>query len=156
MSRSWARTYPRSGPDPASGPWISLDRAERIALLPAFALLVAWFVYTRLYFYLHPRGLTFSLSPFMYLTGKPDPACGLTRTFAWMWVGDLGQAVRVYPLGPLVFVISAGLTVYLAVALATGRRLRVVLPRRTWTVLIVIGVVALAANWASKLIWLGM
>jgi hypothetical protein len=61
------------------------------ALILAFGL--AWLAYTRLYFWLHPRGLTPALSPFMYLTGRPDPLCGLTRTFAWMWRGDVGQAV---------------------------------------------------------------
>jgi len=135
---------------------VALDRAERLAQLPMFVGLIAWFAYTRLYFFLHPRGLTFSLSPFMYLTGRPDPACGLTRTFAWMWRGDLGQAVLVYPLGPLVFVLSLGLAAYLAFALVTGRRLRIVLPRQVWLGLIAISVAAVAVNWTAKLIWLGM
>ncbi len=83
--------------------WPLLDRRQRVSQLPALAMLIAWFAYTRLYFFLHPHGLTFDPSLFMYLTGKPDPTCGLTRTFAWTWRGDLGQAVRVYPLGPLAF-----------------------------------------------------
>ncbi|HSR25071.1 MAG TPA: DUF2752 domain-containing protein [Candidatus Eisenbacteria bacterium] len=70
------------------------------------ALDVAWLLYTRLYFWLHPRGLTAAPSLFMNLTGRPDPLCGLTRTFAWMWRGDLVNAIVVYPLGPLLFAAS--------------------------------------------------
>lgn len=136
--------------------WTLLDRRERLAHLPVLAMLIAWFGYTRLYFFLHPRGLTVDASLFMYLTGKPDPSCGLTRTFAWMWRGDLGQAVRVYPLGPLVFLCAAAMVVYLLVAVVTGRRLKVALPRQLWTTLVAVSLVALAANWTAKLIWLGM
>ncbi len=87
---------------------------------------------------------------------KPDPFCGLTRTFAWMWRGDLLHAVSVYPLGPLVFLGTIAAVVYSASVLASGRSLRVALtPAVMWTIGIV-GVVALALNWASKLMWLGM
>ncbi len=156
MSRSSIHTYPRSAPDPARLRWVALDKAERLAQLPVFATLIAWLAYTRLYFYLHPLGLTFSLSPFMHLTGKPDPACGLTRTFAWMWRADLAQAVRVYPLGPLIFVATILLGVYLTIALVSGRRLLIAMPRRTMVSLIVVALLALAANWTAKLIWLGI
>ncbi len=136
--------------------WASLDRHDRVAQLPALGMLAAWFAYTRLYFFLHPRGLTFDPSLFMYLTGKPDPTCGLTRTFAWTWRGDLWQAVRVYPLGPIAFVLAAVLALYLLLAVMTGRRLVIRLPPRTWSALVAMGLVALAANWTAKLIWLGM
>jgi hypothetical protein len=120
------------------------------------ALLVAWFIYTRLYFFLHPRGLTFDPSLFMWVTGKPDPLCGMTRTFAWTWRGEVGQAVHVYPLGPLAFLGAAALVVYLVVAVLAGRRLAILLPRRLWLAVISVGLIALAANWTAKLIWLGM
>ena len=125
-------------------------------MLPAMAMLVAWFAYTKLYFFLHPLGLTFDPSVFMYLTGKPDPLCGLTRTFAWTWRGDLTQAARVYPLGPLVFLVAIALVGYLAIAVLSGRQLTIVLPRRLWQLLIIVSLVALVANWTAKLIWLGM
>ena len=131
---------------------LTARRAEVVPLI----LLLAWFAYTRAYFFLHPRGLTFDPSLFMWLTGRPDPSCGLTRTFAWMWRGDLGRAVRVYPLGPLVFVGAAVLTLYLAVSLATGRRLAIPIPRRVGRALIALVLVAIAANWTAKLLWLGM
>jgi len=92
----------------------------------------------------------------MYLTGRPDPTCGLTRTFAWTWRGDLAQAVRVYPLGPLVFLIALALVLYLSIAVFAGRRIAVKLPRRTWSTLAAVSLIALAANWTAKLVWLGM
>ncbi len=120
------------------------------------ALALAWLTYTRLYFWLHPRHLTFDPSAFMYLTGKPDPSCGLTRTFAWMWRGDLARAVAVYPLGPIIFVASFVLVVYWAVIVLSGRSIRLRLSRRTQGGIVIVAVVALSLNWASKLIWLGM
>jgi len=156
MSRSWVLTFPPSAPERPEIRWAVLDRRERLAQLPALAALLAWFTYTRLYFFLHPRGLTFDPSAFMYLTGKPDPSCGLTRTFAWTWRGDLAQAVHVYPLGPLAFLIAAVLVAYLAAAVLTGRRLAISLPKRVWRALVVVSLVAVAANWTAKLIWLGM
>jgi Protein of unknown function (DUF2752) len=156
MSRSWVLISPRLAPErPVSG-WKRLGREERLKLLAALAMLLAWFAYTRLYFFLHPRGLTFDPSLFMYLTGKPDPTCGLTRTFAWTWRGDLAQAARVYPLGPVVFVAAVGLLVYLGVAVLTGRRPVIGLPRRVWRTLLVVSFIAVGANWTAKLIWLGM
>jgi hypothetical protein len=136
--------------------WAVIGRQDRIVQVPPLALLVAWFTYTRLYFFLHPRGLTFDPSLFMYLTGKPDPSCGLTRTFAWTWRGDLAQAVRVYPLGPIVFVFAAAFVVYLGISVLTGQQLAINIPRRLWLTLIGVSLVALAANWTAKLIWLGM
>jgi hypothetical protein len=132
-------------------------RAQRRDKLLALLLLITaipWLVYTRLYFWLHPRSLTFDPSVFMYLTGRPDPTCGLTRTFAWMWQGQLLQAVAVYPLGPLVFLATVGLVVYAVAVVLSGRALRLQLGvRRNLTIAIV---VALASNWMLKLIWLGM
>lgn len=136
--------------------WPLLDRRQRVSQLPALAMLIAWFVYTRLYFFLHPRGLTFDPSLFMYLTGKPDPTCGLTRTFAWTWRGDLGQAVRVYPLGPLAFALALAAVAYLVISALTGRQPVLALPRRAWSAAIAVALIALAANWIAKLVWLGM
>jgi len=136
--------------------WAVISRQERLAQLAPLVLLVAWFAYTRLYFVLHPLGLTFDPSLFMRLTGKPDPSCGLTRTFAWTWRGDLAQAVHVYPLGPIVFLVAAALVVYLAIVVFAGRQLAIPVPRRVWRGVIVISLVALAVNWTAKLIWLGM
>ena len=130
-------------------------RNERTAAASLLAFAVAWFTYTRLYFWLQPRHLTFD-GPFMYLTGKPDPGCGLTRTFAWMWRGDLAHAFIVYPLGPLIFVATVGLVVYSAAVVITGRYLRLSLSPFTERTIAVVALAALGLNWMAKLLWLGM
>lgn len=135
---------------------VSVDRAGRVmdGLLLLFA--VAWLTYTAGYFLLHPRGLTFDPSLFMDLTGKPDPACGLTRTFAWMWRGDIIDAVRVYPLGPVLFVSTILATANSAAAVVLGKTFRVEMSRGYIRVGSILLIAAFAANWASKLLWLGM
>lgn len=156
MGRSWVPTSRPSGPERPAVRWVPANRGDRLALAGPLAILAAWFIYTRLYFFLHPLGLTFDPSLFMYLTGRPDPSCGLTRTFAWTWRGDLVHAVLVYPVGPLVFLVAALVTANLGVAVATGKRVQLILPRRAWKVIIAVSVAALAVNWAAKLVWLGM
>ena len=123
---------------------------------PGLLLLGAWLAYTRMYFVLHPLGLTFDPSLFMRLTGHPDPACGLTRTFAWMWRGDLVRSVAVYPLGPIVFVAMVVLVAYWAAVSCTGRSIRFRLSQRVQRAAVLIVLIAVALNWASKLLWLGM
>jgi hypothetical protein len=124
--------------------------------LSLLALDLAWLIYTRLYFVLHPIGLTVSPSLFMHATGHPDPLCGLTRTFAWMWRGDVYRAVLVYPLGPLVFVVSWVGLAYLAYAVVTHRALRIDAPKTLTRTLVVVLLAAFAANWMSKWLWLGV
>ena len=136
--------------------WLPAGRERRRSQTGLLLVLLAWLAYSRLYFVLHPRGLTFDPSLFMYLTGRPDPSCGLTRTFAWTWRGDLGRAVRVYPLGPVLFAIAVVIAGYLVVALARRQRLNLRIPASTGKVAIGIVLLAFALNWAAKLIWLGM
>jgi|SRR5438105_10616039 len=143
-----------ANPDDSRAPHAQVP--ARLSALMALGILVPWLAYTHLYFWLHPRGLTLDPSLFMYLTGKPDPTCGLTRTFAWMWRGDVGQAVSVYPLGPALFLASLGLTGYFGFVLLTGRELRTQISPRQRRTLVAIALVAIGANWISKLIWLGM
>jgi hypothetical protein len=126
-----------------------------VALLIVTAGL-AWLAYTRLYFWLHPRNLTFDPSPIMYLTGRPDPACGLTRTFAWMWQGDVSHAVAVYPLGPLLWIATFPLIAYGALVVITGSALRLGMASRARRALVVTLLIAITLNWLAKLIWLGM
>jgi len=120
------------------------------------ALALPWLAYTRLYFWLHPRHLTFDPSLFMYLTGKPDPGCGLTRTFAWMWRADVAHAASVYPLGPITFLATFGLVGYWAAVALSGQSLRFTLSPYWQRGVVVVALVALGLNWASKLVWLGM
>ena len=46
--------------------------------------------------------------------------------------------------------------VTLGIAVIIGRRLSFHVPRRIWLPVVVVSVLALAANWTAKLIWLGM
>jgi len=115
-----------------------------------------WLAYTRLYFFLQPRHLTFDGGLFMWYFNKPDPFCGGTRTFAWMWRGDVGRAVAVYPLGPLLFVATVALVVYGLYVLVTGRAVQINLSPTMVRGLLVIGFLALGLNWIAKLLWLGM
>ncbi len=117
---------------------------------------IPWLLYTRLYFFLQPRHLTFDDGLFMRLTNKPDPFCGGTRTFAWMWRGDVVHAVAVYPLGPLIFVATVALVIYGLSVLATGRAVHIGLSPTMLRGALVIGFVALGLNWIAKLAWLGM
>ncbi len=123
MPESLARTSAQSArsrkaPLAAVAPATPSDRWLAWTLL---GVGLPWLAYTRLYFFLHPRHLTFDGGLFMWYFNKPDPFCGGTRTFAWMWRGDVGRAVAVYPLGPLLFVATVALVVYGLYVLVTRR-----------------------------------
>ena len=149
-----ARSEPRfRAPLAAVVPATSGDRWLACTLL---AIALPWLIYTRLYFFLQPRHLTYDGGAFMWLFNKPDPSCGLTRTFAWMWRGDLGRAVAVYPLGPFVFLATVALAVYAVVVLLSGRAARINLSAATVRRVLWVCVVALGFNWIAKLAWLGM
>ena len=130
-------------------------RNERAASVGGFSLAASWLAYTRFYFWLQPRHLTFE-GPFMYITGKPDPGCGLTRTFAWMWRADPAHAVIVYPLGPLIFVATVAFAVYSLAVITTGRYLRFSLSPFAARAIVIVALTALGLNWVAKLLWLGM
>jgi len=136
--------------------WGPATLEERLISVVLLALAASWLAYTWFYFWLHPRKLTFDPSVFMYLTGRPDPSCGLTRTFAWMWRGDLAHAVAVYPLGPLLFLATLGLVGYWATVAVAGQSVQLQLSNHWQRGVVIVALVALGLNWASKLIWLGM
>jgi hypothetical protein len=50
-----------------------------------------------------------SICIFYDTTGLPCPGCGLTRSFVCLAHGRLAEAFRWHPLGPLVFLVVAGL-----------------------------------------------
>jgi uncharacterized protein DUF2752 len=137
---------------------VSITRAlprERMRDLAIAGALVLWLVYTRIYWILQAAHLGGPVCPFYYFTGHPCPFCGGTRSFAYMWRGDLSDAVRLYPLGPALF---AG-TVATVGGLVTGA-----ITGRTWTPRLTgaqgrgigAGVVAAAVlSWALKVFVLG-
>jgi hypothetical protein len=137
---------------------IALYRAvpgDRLRDLGLLAGLTAWLVYTKVYWTLHATHLALPPCPFYYLTGHPCPFCGGTRSFAYMWQGDLTDAVRLYPLGPLFFVgslIGAG---GLASGVITGRTWSLNLSSMQWRLLTVGAVSAIGVSWALKVFVLG-
>src|SRR5437763_9387407 len=78
-------------------------RTDRLRDVGIASALLLWLVYTRLYFVLQAMHLGAPTCVFYLVTGHPCPFCGGTRSFAYMWRGDLSDAVRMYPLGPALF-----------------------------------------------------
>ncbi|MFZ0218349.1 MAG: DUF2752 domain-containing protein [Candidatus Dormiibacterota bacterium] len=130
--------------------------ALRIVAAAGVLLSAVWYAYTLAYFWLQPRGYTYSGSVLSFVFRIPSPSSGVTRTFAWMWRADLAQAVQVYPLGPLLFLVALLLTAYVLFIVVSGRALRVTLPPGWGRVILVVVGALLAANWAAKIFWLGV
>jgi hypothetical protein len=128
------------------------DRLRDLALLGA---LVLWLVYTRMFFVLQAAHLAAPPCPFYYLTGHPCPFCGGTRSFAYMWRGDLADAVRLFPLGPLLFAGTFVGVAGLAAAAVTGRTWAPRLTGMQWRLLAIGAVSAISISWALKVFVLG-
>src|ERR1700674_4465016 len=126
-------SFPISITRPAPG-----DRLRDFSLLGGLLL---WLAYTRVFWAIQAGHMTLPPCPFYYLTGHPCPFCGGTRSFAYMWQGDIADAVRMYPLGPALFagtLLSVG---GLTSALLTGRTWSFNLTSIQWKVL-TIGIVS--------------
>jgi Protein of unknown function (DUF2752) len=132
---------------PATG-----DRLRDFSMLGGLLL---WLAYTRIYWVIQVGHLTLPPCPFYYLTGHPCPFCGGTRSFAYMWQGDVADAVRLYPLGPAFFAGSLVGVAGLALGIVSGRTWSVSLSSRQWRLLVVAAVTTLALSWALKLLVLG-
>lgn len=117
--------------------------------------LLVWFVYTRVFWALQAAHLSAPPCPFYYLTGHPCPFCGGTRSFAYMWQGDLTNAVRLYPLGPLVFGGSLLGALGLAFGTVSGRTWTPKLTPMQWRLLWIGVGSAVLFNWALKVFVLG-
>ncbi len=129
--------------------------AQRLRDFGLFAALVLWLVYTRLYWAMHAAHLSMPPCPFYYLTGHPCPFCGGTRSFAYMWEGDIADAVRLYPLGPALFagtVLGMG---GLGAGLVTGRTWSPRLTSRQWRLLTIFATSSVLISWALKVFVLG-
>ncbi|MDQ2944229.1 MAG: DUF2752 domain-containing protein [Candidatus Dormibacteraeota bacterium] len=137
---------------------VSLNRAIPADRMRDFALLgglLAWLVYTRMFFALQAAHLTAPPCPFYYLTGHPCPFCGGTRSFAYMWQGDIADAVRLYPLGPALFAGTLAGVAGLAFGAVSGRTWRPRLTRIQWRVLGIGAGSAVFISWALKVFILG-
>lgn len=129
--------------------------ADRLQYLGILGALLLWLTYTRIYWSMQVLHLSMPPCPFFYLTGHPCPFCGGTRSFAYMWKGDLTDAVRLYPLGPVFFAGTLVGVAGLAAGIVSGRTLTPNLSSRQWRLLVVAGVTMLALNWALKVFVLG-
>ena len=116
------------------GPWnlslVRAERADRLRYSLALLGLLAWLLYTRVFWSLHSIHATFPSCPFRLLTGQPCPLCGGTRSFAQMWQGDVVGAARYHPLGPALFVLTFAGAAALAVLVLRGQVVRWWLPRQ--------------------------
>lgn len=128
-----------------------LQHAARVRNWLLLGGFVAWLAYTRFFWQLAGTHVTMPGCPFLALTGHPCPFCGGTRSFAFMWRGDLVDAVRYYPLIPLLFVATAVAVPLLAIGLWTGRDVRLQLPRWARTAGLATLLAALAVSWSLKL-----
>ncbi|HKW70342.1 MAG TPA: DUF2752 domain-containing protein [Candidatus Dormibacteraeota bacterium] len=129
--------------------------ADRMRDLGLALALLTWLVYTRVFWILQAAHLTAPPCPFYYLTGHPCPFCGGTRSFAYMWRGDIADAVRLYPFGPALF---AGTFVAIGGLLAGAVGGRTWTPRlsaRQWRLVGIGAGSALLISWALKVFVLG-
>jgi hypothetical protein len=129
--------------------------ADRLRYLAVFAALMLWLAYTRVFFLLQAAHLSAPPCPFYYLTGHPCPFCGGTRSFAYMWQGDLADSVRLYPLGPALFAGTFVAAAGLAVGAVSGRTLTPRLTGAQWRAVAAGAVTAVALTWALKVFILG-
>jgi hypothetical protein len=130
-------------------------RTERMRDLAIAGALLLWLVYTRVYWVLQAAHIAAPTCPFYLLTGHPCPFCGGTRSFAYMWRGDISDAVRLYPLGPALFagtVLSVGA---LLSGAASGRTWTPRLSERQWWLLGIFAGVLVLMSWSLKVFVLG-
>jgi hypothetical protein len=131
---------------------VAADRTRDIALLGG---LVLWLAYTRVFFALQAAHLAAPPCPFFYLTGHPCPFCGGTRSFAYMWQGDLSNSVRLFPLGPAFFAGTLVGVAGLSAGAVSGRTWTPRLTRMQWWVLAIGAGSAIIVSWALKVFVLG-
>jgi Protein of unknown function (DUF2752) len=128
------------------------DRLRDFAMLGGLLL---WLGYTRVYWIIQAGHMTLPPCPFYYLTGHPCPFCGGTRAFAYMWQGDVADAVRLYPLGPALFAGSLAGVAGLAIGIVSGRTWTPTLSSLQWRLLWAGVATIVALSWALKVFVLG-
>ena len=129
--------------------------ADRLRYFGVLAGLLVWLAYTRIFFLLQAAHLTAPPCPFYYFTGHPCPFCGGTRSFAYMWQGDVADSVRLYPLGPALFAGTFVAAAGLAVGAVSGRTWTPRFTRAQWYALAIGAVSAVVLSWALKVFVLG-
>ena len=128
------------------------DRARDLAFLGGLLL---WLAYTRIFWVAQVAHMTLPPCPFYAITGHPCPFCGGTRSFAYMWQGDLSDAIRLYPFGPVLFAGTFGAVATFGYGIVRGRTLNFLPTARQWRMLTIFTLSALALSWALKVFVLG-
>lgn len=128
------------------------DRLRDIAILGGLLL---WLTYTRVFWALQAAHLTMPPCPFYLITGHPCPFCGGTRSFAYMWRGDVADAVRLYPLGPVLFAGTFAGVAGLAAGLVTSRTWTPRLTPLQWRLVWMGAISVVAVSWLLKVFVLG-
>lgn len=137
---------------------LSLSRAvaaDRIRDLAILGGLLLWLAYTRIFFVLRVAHLSAPPCPFYYITGHPCPFCGGTRSFAYMWQGDIADSVRLYPLGPALFAGTFAGIAGLAFGAVSGRTWAPRLTRDQWRAIGIGAGTAVLLSWVLKVFVLG-
>jgi hypothetical protein len=129
--------------------------ADRMRYFGVLAALLLWLAYTRIFFLLQAAHLSAPPCPFYYVTGHPCPFCGGTRSFAYMWQGDVADSVRLYPLGPALFAGTFVAVAGLAVGAVSGRTWTPRLTRAQWRALAIGAISAVLLSWTLKVFVLG-
>ncbi len=129
--------------------------AERMRDLGIAAALVVWLVYTRVFWVLQAAHIGSPVCPFYYVTGHPCPFCGGTRSFAYMWRGDLADSVRLYPFGPALFAGTFAAVGALVTGAISGHTLRPRFTSAQWRGIAAGAVVTVLMSWALKVFVLG-
>jgi len=137
---------------------LTLERAvpqQRMRDVAIMGGLLLWLAYTRVYWVLQSMHLGAPTCLFYYLTGHPCPFCGGTRSFAYMWEGDLTDSVRLYPLGPALFLGTILGVGGLGAGAITGHTWMPRLSTYQWKLLGVGAASAVLLSWILKVFVLG-
>jgi len=133
---------------------VRAQRDDRLKYALALAGLLAWLLYTRLFWALHASHATLPPCPFLYLTSHPCPLCAGTRSFDSMWQGDVLVASRFHPLGPALVGGTLLASPLLALLALGGRSLRWQPARATERRAYIAAGVVLLSAWAFRLAFL--
>jgi uncharacterized protein DUF2752 len=137
-----------------TGLHLAVVRASREARLRNALLLgglVVWMLYTRFFATVQALHLTLPPCPFLAVTGHPCPFCGGTRSFAYVWRGDLERAAALYPLGPALFGATLAAIPALLAGVVLNRDLRWRLSKSWGRALLAAACLLLAVSWVLKL-----
>lgn len=91
---------------------------------------------------------------FRAVTHVPCPMCGMTRAFILTAHGNLEGALNMHLLGPLLFSLVAATSVYLAVSMVSGYRVRFTLSPKARRIAFWSVVGLFAVCWIVKLVFM--